>query len=633
VSLTTLNFARELASYVGNGGEHPLSFLLTLGARASNADAVCLYWRLREQVISPRLPAGNDQVHQTLRQQVRRELWPWLLRQTPSLQQVMLAPESPPIAGLPWSLLVLPLRDEHQELVGLVVLHLSRENRDRLLHNWQAEAADYTLQIIHQLYRHLDRDTGLPGPAVFAQEAHQWLCATSTASRRACLLTLQLDTVHTVTEAFGEDTARIALRDMLGFMETRLRARDLTGRTASCTLSVLLKLCSPSDAERVATALVDTLTGYQFLWNGHAYEPAISTRVKALSAHSTLAHFKAAISSEAGAAPWQSVARHLPQEILPTEPTAQISHTMQERQANHHEMATHADRMVPGELVQPRSVTVFADNVVSLHGSRLQRESVTHEGSIPAGPDNPHESATQPIRIQPCIRTNGDPGVVCYLLRSQTLQQAGTSVDVSVADNRAAQVHKDRTIAYDQRLIASVLNVLTLDPEQHSNTALPMFVVGLQAGFLSEANVEWLIAACHARRVANNALCLSVTETGISARLRDSLPALRRLHRAGFGLMLETGSYRPHSYTLLRCLQFNFIRPPIQLVDAACRDRFRMSVLTSQIRFAHGVGAEVVCGGVDTAAMMQQCQAVGVDIGYGRACGRSVSLASVTYDR
>jgi EAL domain-containing protein (putative c-di-GMP-specific phosphodiesterase class I) len=96
--------------------------------------------------------------------------------------------------------------------------------------------------------------------------------------------------------------------------------------------------------------------------------------------------------------------------------------------------------------------------------------------------------------------------------------------------------------------------------------------------------------------------------------------------------MLETSSQSPQAGRLLRHLPFRYVKLPVQLIDAAPGNRFRMAVLKAQLRLARQVGAEVVCGGIDSPALMQRCRSLGVDIAFGRSCGRTLPFASAVFD-
>lgn len=608
----TLDFERELGAYIAHGGDDPVNHLLSLGARAAGADAICLYWRLREQIVSPRLEGGDERVRRVLQQQVRRELWPWLMRQTPSGKQVMLTPRPSPVSKLTKPLLVLPMRDAHDQVAGLLAMHLSAGNCQQLISDWQSQASIYQRLLRKQLYLWLDNDTGLPGRVAFVREAQRWCASSDKAAHRACLLTIQLDSVRQISERCGEHAARMALLDILGLLETRLRGRDLTGRTGPVTISVLLKLCSLDDSDCVATALGDTLNGYRFMWQGQSFETQINTRVESLEAQKTLAELHAVVTCAPDDRPEHS------ERLTPA-------------QAGGGSTGGAADEARVLRLPQPRIThAVQPGNVIQLSNHRSFPETTRARNDFPAVALRSNAMSTA-LRVQPGMRVSGDPGIAFYLLRALHANQL---LDINSDGNsvRHKQAWREPAIGRDQQLIAQVLDVLSADALRSKDTPLPPIVVSLNPAFLSEPTVEWILASCHLKRVPAESICISVTESGVSACLRDSLPSLRRLQRQGVALMLETSSQSPQAGRLLRHLPFRYVRLPVQLIDAAPANRFRMAVLKAQQRLARQVGADVVCGGIDSPALMQRCRSLGVDIAFGRSCGRTLPFDSAVFD-
>ena len=110
------------------------------------------------------------------------------------------------------------------------------------------------------------------------------------------------------------------------------------------------------------------------------------------------------------------------------------------------------------------------------------------------------------------------------------------------------------------------------------------------------------------------------------------MPVLRRLNRQGIRLMLEGVGSAPQFTALQNLAGFDYLWISAKVLQASFNDVRKRQELESLVEAAHGQHREVCAAGIDTQALLSHAQALNIDIGFGRACGRSLAFPDVDYD-
>ena len=299
--------AADIARAYARFATQATSELLRLGAEAADASVTCLYWRVREQIIAvpTELAASPEQMQ--LRQQIRRDFWPWVQCLAPAADdRVLLLPSSvrPPSGANDDSVILLTLTDHQGELGGIIAMCVSASGCADVLGPWRAEAIGFAELVRENLLAELDRDTGLLTPASFDAEMQRWKDSADERNACACLLNLHLDYLDDIEQALGADVRRKALQEVLGLVETRLRGRDLVARLGPACIGVMLKQCDLTDAKRVCAALEERLRDYRFRSGIRRFAARLRIAMRVLDPRtSNDAGFETAFESAASASP------------------------------------------------------------------------------------------------------------------------------------------------------------------------------------------------------------------------------------------------------------------------------------------------------------------------------------------
>ncbi|MGA8262564.1 MAG: diguanylate cyclase [Arenicellales bacterium] len=101
---------------------------------------------------------------------------------------------------------------------------------------------------------------------------------TAVRRRGAChvLCYMDLDGFKKVNDSAGHQAGDEMLRQIAGLMRRGRRVRDSLARWGGDEFVMLLEHCSLDDAERVASALVERVSGFEFQWEAQLYRVGVS---------------------------------------------------------------------------------------------------------------------------------------------------------------------------------------------------------------------------------------------------------------------------------------------------------------------------------------------------------------------
>lgn len=408
----------------------------------------------------------------------------------------------------------------------------------------------------------VDPATGLLHRAAFLDEVRKGQAAGMANVRRGCLLILRFPVLARIGEAGGSTAATLALRNLLGIVETRLRSRDTIGRIGDHSLCILLRQCKEPDALLIAEQYVGLLRDvvmeagehrapmdlhYRIVpldWRGRRSRQGVSRVIKAPEDAARVLSASAALASVEDKGPDKVV------------------------------------RLTPKADAAPRVVQ--------------QAESTDQSAMI--------EGAT--YRLKPGLLLKHRPVICCYRLRPVGI----APVVLAISENP---------------LFEAVLEALSLKSTRTRPLIESQLVVPVEAEQLSKESALWLKDQCRLRQVAPADICLSLRFESITSDLRKSLPALRRLNRHGIRLMLEGVGSAAQFSAIQNLAAFDYLLVSARILQSSLDSIRARQELDSLIAQAHGQNREVCTNGLDTPALLAHARSLNVDIGFGRECGKS----------
>ena len=168
-----------------------------------------------------------------------------------------------------------PLEDLKREVLALAQQMQDQQTRLQ-------ERLDTARQQIFFLTNH-DPLTGLPNRKTLEERLESALSTAKSQGSTHALLYLDVDFFHRINDSFGHLAGDELLRRITPVMQGTLREGELLARIGGDEFAVLLENCSADYAHAAATQLRDAVQGWQFEWDGKAFQVGVSVGVVALS--------------------------------------------------------------------------------------------------------------------------------------------------------------------------------------------------------------------------------------------------------------------------------------------------------------------------------------------------------------
>ena len=434
----------------------------------------------------------------------------------------------------------------------------------------------------------IDPSTGLLHRAAFLQEVRNGQAKIPAHVRRGCLLILHFPMLQSIAEQGGTDAATRALKNLLAVVETRLRSRDTLGRIAQHSLCILLRQCKEKDAVIIAEQYVALLR-----------DVIIDT------------------GKQVG--PVQLRYRIVPLDSLGHRPRQGVSRLIHEP--------------VPGDAIDLAQSTAYVkrieeetpDKVVSITRARVKQKQANKteteavdrqgepsiKGDLPVYRDRHLAKIRTSLRIKPGLLINNKPLVCCY-----RVQQVGAEPDLSMLQSNS--------------MVHYALDALSLDRSANRPAIESQLILPIQASQLDSDAPTWLKRECTTRRVAPSDVCVSISLDSLAADLRSTVPVLRLLNRLGIRLMLE-GASSPGQFRALHNLaSFDYLYISARTLQSSWRQVRQRQEVHELIAQARKQGCEICAAGIDSNVLLQHARELGIDIGFGRECGRSLPFPTET---
>lgn len=423
----------------------------------------------------------------------------------------------------------------------------------------------------------LDPTTGLLHRTAFLKAVREAQTNLPASIRRGCLLIVYFPGLQQIAKRQGTPVAAQQLKNLLATMETRLRSRDTLGRIAEHSLCVLLRQCREKDALAVADQYATLISSSVFDAKMQRAIEGMYYRIVPLDARGKRS--RQSVSREAQSAGFTATSNLLSAiDNLPESPAVQKASVVSLQLASSGGALNKVAESVD-ELLQRRSSAV-----------------------------NNTQGRAQPTfgawRLKPGVTVRHEPLVCCHRLQSVGIKtQMGPLSDC--------------------QWFKAALAALSVDERASASRLDSQLVIDVEPAQLSAESALWLREQCRDLRVAPSDVCLAMDMASLSGGLRDVLPTLRELSRFGIKLMVQGLASAQPFLALHNLVPFDFVMLSAKILQGSVRDQQLHQQLIGLIAEVHGRRREVCASGVDTAALFSHALELKIDIGFGRACGKS----------
>lgn len=587
--------------------ESALRRLLYLGARASGAEHLSLYWDVRSAV--ERIDAaGLRDEREPPAVWLSERLWPWLRDRTVAPTEPVLlaeAPATPAPFDRRRTAAILPLLDTEPRIAGLLYFEFQPPSREHFLEAWRDHAIGYAELVQSWLHSELDADTGVLSAEAFRHEIHRWTATADQRRRQAVVLRLRFAFLTEVERRHGTGFAVEALRELKQLVRSRMRQRDLLGRTGRHSFGLLLRHCSSSDAERAADTLTRMLRHYRFRSAPIGFEPEFSIDLRPL---------------RGGSDPDEAeppAGRHDPGS------TGSNAESVYARPDGRRQGDGRRSGGVPpvdrrqGVLPLDASVPSAgrdAYNVVSLDTRRKPSRAgdATATDRVSSAPGPGSAPRLQRPRVQPCIRLDRSDAELFLRLRGSARHGSDGVATLDLDGSRR---------------LASALEIVRIHASGSGRTP---WLLPLPERCLRMATLDAIVDGCAASGLPRSRLLFGVS-SGRYAQLVDSDPRFpARLRATGLEFLVDAARDPiddVRRLTLAGSAVWGVAVSARHIARRTGREA-AMDTLAAQVVRLRRAGLRVVCGGIDTQAVRRFCTQLGVEGGWGRSCAgtRSVDL-------
>ncbi|MFK7891227.1 MAG: EAL domain-containing protein [Granulosicoccus sp.] len=413
----------------------------------------------------------------------------------------------------------------------------------------------------------------------FLREVRQTLEQLSVGARRGSLLILRCSALSETSCCKTAD-ADDALRHLLTAIKRRSRSKDLLGRTSKVSICLFLKQCREADALAVAEQYARMLGDIEVSVDGGAprrmqlhyrivpLDSMGDRRRQGLSGTTALGRAKGS------AGPKGQSARTSPEAVdLPTVKSRRSAELVSVHTDQKHEI--------------PR--------VRRLHGGEF----------IPA-------SGGISMRLRPGRLINRKAFVCCYRLQRRAVSEKSLKLSES-------------------SVFASVLTALSMKESSGRQaimrpTIQSQLILPVQAQQISDDFCDWVSERCTQMRVSPADICLSLGMESLEAHMRKIAPMLRKLNRSGIRLMIEDVDLALRFQSMHKLARFDYLYISGRLLHDSLNDSHQKHELETLIAFAMRQQCEIYAAGLDTQSLVDYAMSIGVEIGFGRACGKSIAF-------
>lgn len=418
---------------------------------------------------------------------------------------------------------------------------------------------------IHYQANH-DALTGLLNRRAFEHELNTLVKMDEKAEHKNALLYMDLDRFKVVNDTCGHMAGDELLRQITSVFRNRLRQTDIIARLGGDEFGILLKNCSEESAYRVAEALRESASNFQFDWDRKKFSVGVSIGV-------------VPIDRDSGSMSM----------MLSTVDMACLEAKRSGR--NRVRVANVDDQHIAERRNEMASIGLIKE---ALEDDRLV---LYYQSVVPINGDM--DSGTHVEILVRMINAEGD------------LVPPGSFIPVAE--------RYDLMVDIDKWVLSHAVQWL----EQYSRSYdPPRLMINLSGQSLSdEGFLDFVLATLNGADISSSHVCFEITETAAIANLNRALAFLDALKDRGCEFALDDFGSGLSSFTYLKGLPVDYLKIDGTFVREIVKEPIDYAMVKSINEIGHVMNKRTIAEFVEDRAIFMKLKAIGVDYaqGYGIA--------------
>ena len=416
--------------------------------------------------------------------------------------------------------------------------------------------------------------TGLVNRSEFENRLHRALEDAQQRDSAHALMYIDLDQFKLVNDACGHAVGDLLLKQVTDLLQHCVRSRDTLARLGGDEFGVILEHCTAEQAQRVAQKICDQMEEFRFVHDGRRFRIGTSIGLVPLDKRwaTTAAMMQAADTSCYAA---KEAGRNRVHAWFDTD------QAMQARK---------------GEMQWATRIEQALDeNRFVLYGQRIDPILPNQDG----------------LRCEVLIRLRDDDGSII---------PPGAFLPAAERFHLATRI--------DRWVVKHVLDLLQTRARELSH--VHSLSVNLSGQSLGDPSFQqYLINHLTTPGLAVNKLCFEITETAAITKLGEASHFVEQIRRLGVRLALDDFGSGSSSFGYLKALAVDYLKIDGQFIKDVVHDPLDRAAVRCFCDVAHVMGLKTVGEFVDSMAVLQELQALGVDYAQGYLCHKPEPLEAL----
>ncbi|MFZ0500101.1 MAG: EAL domain-containing protein, partial [Steroidobacteraceae bacterium] len=402
-----------------------------------------------------------------------------------------------------------------------------------------------------------DALTGLINRREFDNRLHAGVLSAQRGDDTYALLYIDLDQFKVVNDTCGHQAGDRLLRDVTGLLQSRVRTSDTIARLGGDEFGVLLEGCTVEQSTRIADGVRQAIRDYRFVWGATTLSVGASVGVVQITAE-----------------------------------TESVANVM-----------TAADIACYAAKDEGRNRVHLYEADGTSHPRHREMHWVARVTR--AAEENRLELYFQPIR--PIARGGTAFHELTVRLRDDDGRLVAPGEFIPAAERYNVMSVIDRWVVQRaiERLKASDL------------AALPLLAVNLSGTSLNEQSfIDFVLQQVGDATLAR-ALCFEITETAAVTNLSNATFVMRELKARGCKFALDDFGTGLSSFMYLKTLPVDYLKIDGQFISHVADDAVDRSMVEAICKVGGALGIETVAECVESQAVLDELQRIGVDYAQG----------------
>ncbi len=415
-----------------------------------------------------------------------------------------------------------------------------------------------------------DALTGLINRREFDARLHAALQATRRGGAGHAVLYIDLDQFKLVNDTCGHSAGDRLIREITALIQARVRAVDVIARLGGDEFGVLLEGCSLEQAGTIAETVRQAIRDHRFVWAGNTLSVGASIGIVDITPNT------------------ESVAA-----LLSAADVACYSAKDQGR----------------------NRIQVYEGG----HGEQRHREMKWVAQIARAAEERRFELASQPIRaLRPALEPHFHELMVRMRDEQGKLVLPGEFIPAAERYNVMPTI--------DQWVVEEAVRVLQAMP---ADAPRPLLAVNVSGNSLSDQGYLEHVLALLRDPAISRSLCFEITETAAVTSLDNAVFFMNELRTRGCRFSLDDFGSGLSSFRYLRNLPVDFLKIDGQFVGNIESDPVDRSMIQAIVQVGRTLGIATVAEKVETAGVLRELVALGVDYAQGWHVERPAPAATL----